>query len=1264
MANIIASGDWWRFEDDGTLYVYCTGDMPYDEWTPWLGYYADILSVVIQDGVTDIGDSAFADYENLASVTIGSGVIAIKEAAFNNCIALTSVTIPSSVVSVGDNAFTGCEALTAITIPDSVTNIGNLAFYGCTSLSSAIIPSSVTSIGGGVFQECTSLTSVTIPDPGSADYSWDDVFQDTELNITSLTISDGVSSIGDHAFAFAHLANNATVTIPNSVSSIGDGAFENSYGLTSVVFGNGVTSIGDSAFASCATLTAITIPDSVTSIGNSAFANCAALTSATIPGSVTSIGSNVFANCSSLTDIAMPNGVTSIGESAFEGCVALTSVTIASSVASIGWCAFQYCDNLTDVYYSGTETQWNAVEIDISNYALENATIHYTEPVLTSITITTPPTKTAYTVGELFDPSGMVVSAAYSDGNTAEVTGYDYKETPLTAADTSLVVGYSENGVYASATVAITVTEPEPEPVPAPNRIYVRVKKQNGAILLFGPSTIKQLDYTLSTSMDGRDVQADVFTAIVQDDPTNWMLRWRGVNMSCPVFLTIGTRTEKYYYKSITRIGKTDFELSAQSPLGRLTDDYPGNLYSAPGGLYPAAPLPDVIAAIIGGVVPDYSVNPLLESVKVYGWIPYQDRRTTLHQLALAYGFLIRRNDNHDLYFTVPDTSAYNIPDSAIFTGGSVAYRFGETYARADITAYDFRETDTESITLYDNAGGVPADNLLVRFESPVFSLHADDTLTVHKAGVNYAIVSGSGQLTGKPYAKIASVVSVDGDPDADPQHVLSVSDVPVITSLNAVAVGERLLSYYNAPAVVNADIIHTSQRPGDCVEFTDPFGDPQTGYITELSGSVSSLDRASAAVVCGYAPSWGSAFDTLDVLTGSGSWTVPASLDGTKIRVVLIGGGQGGASGQHGTDSRAVGSGRGLPGVGGNVLDVKFTAVAGQTYQYKAGTGGWGGSDTDDISTSRPDNMTVYITRTGDRWHLNPNCNGGTYTPTTLKKALEKHLTPCENCVKDSAAYYISNPGSNGTASTFGDYSSDDGHPTNTGFFDVLYGTMYAAPGADNGIDGGSATTGKESGDKTNPNYNDVQRFSVSDWISGTPGTGWVERDGDVYDYAYGGLGGGAAVGNDGEPGQNGRFSAYVEGGGGGKGADALAIFPADMSYGSGGSGGHGGGEGGKGGSATAESGYQAEPGADGVGGRGTGGQDGADGCILIYYKKPNELQYSFSVRDGELILTYYTDTPPRFSLDNNGKLVFSYDDGETPPTFEIRNGVLYKLE
>ena len=800
----------------------------------------------------------------------------------------------------------------------------------------------------------------------------------------------------------------------------------------------------------------------------------------------------------------------------------------------------------------------------------------------------------------------------------------------------------------------------------------ITVEKNIGDSLTFAPGALSELSYVLSTSFDGDFVQSDEISAVVRQTDPDWLSRWNGVTRNSPVWLSrAGTnpRLEKFYFKSIQRIAKFDFRLTAQSPLGRLTSDFPGDIYNG-------APLPRVLAAVIGDIVP-YSVNPLLESVRVYGWTPYQSRRETLHALALAFGFLIRRDENQNLYFTVPDTSPYTIPDNAIFTGGSVAYRVGETYRRADITACDYLLRDADEQTLFDNSGASPADNLIVKFNAPMFDLRASDDLTVHDSGVNYARVSGVGVLSGRPYTKITSVVSVEGDPDADPEHILSVTDAPLITSLNAVSVGERLLAYNNAPAVVSADIVRTSQRPGDYVSFTDPFGDPQTGYITALSGSITSLDRASASVVCGYVPTWGAAYDSVSVLTGSGQWETPAYLDGKTLRVVLIGGGTGGASGQHGTDKAAVGSGRGLPGPGGNVLDVKFTARAGTVYHYAAGSGGAGGVYSGDIASGRPDSMTVYVTRTGDRWHINPHCNGGTYTPTTLQQAVAKHLSPCENCVRDNVSYYVSNPGQPGSASTFGDYSSEDGRPANFGFYDSIDAVQYALPGPDNGVDGGLATTGTENGDKENPGYTDLQRFPVSvvsppwdsaqSWNSGAPGNGWHERtstpEGPLYEWAYGGLGGGAAVGNNGSDGGNARFTTGVYGGDGGNGADASAIFPNDTrAYGSGGSGGHGGGESSTGGSAHSD--YSPQRGADGSGGSGSNGQDGVNGCILLYFKKPNAYQYSFSVRDGRLVLTYYTAEPPPFAVNQNRHLTYTYSDSDTPPTLQVRNKHLYLSE
>ena len=102
------------------------------------------------------------------------------------------------------------------------------------------------------------------------------------------------------------------------------------------------------------------------------------IASVIIGDGVTSIGDEAFYRCTALTSIVIPDGVTSIGDRAFSGCVSLTSITIPDSVTEIGWDSFYKCNSLTDVYYSGSEEDWNGIEIDDwGNDALTNATIHY-----------------------------------------------------------------------------------------------------------------------------------------------------------------------------------------------------------------------------------------------------------------------------------------------------------------------------------------------------------------------------------------------------------------------------------------------------------------------------------------------------------------------------------------------------------------------------------------------------------------------------------------------------------------------------------------------------------------------------------------------------------------------------------------------------------------------------------------------------------------------------------------------------------------------
>jgi hypothetical protein len=150
---------------------------------------------------------------------------------------------------------------------------------------------------------------------------WPPVFGDFNYTVTSITIPDSVTSIGD--FAFAYCNNLTSITIPDSVTIIGQDAFHFCTSLTSVTIPDSVTSIGEYAFSRCSNLTSVTIGNSVTSIGTYAFNACYNLTSVTIPDSVTSIGSYAFIYCTSLTRITIPDSIESIGEGAFEGCTSL-----------------------------------------------------------------------------------------------------------------------------------------------------------------------------------------------------------------------------------------------------------------------------------------------------------------------------------------------------------------------------------------------------------------------------------------------------------------------------------------------------------------------------------------------------------------------------------------------------------------------------------------------------------------------------------------------------------------------------------------------------------------------------------------------------------------------------------------------------------------------------------------------------------------------------------------------------------------------------
>ena len=342
--DISANGDgsviakWTR--KDKTLTISGTGNMK--DWDYSIDAIGDwhytqymyvIENVVINDGITYIGEYAFAYSENLKTVKMSDTVTGMGTRAFEGCSRLENINISNRIRQILAGTFLKCSSLKNITIPEMVTSIMYDAFSECHSLESISIPASVVVINH-VFDGCSRLESI-----------------DVDMNNQNYTSENGILFSKDKTeiIRYPSAKKEDSYTIPNSVTTIRNGAFEGCNNLIEIGISDSITQIEDCAFENCSNLIKIQLPDSLTSIGNVAFRSCSSLETIQIPDNVTNIGSYVFEKCTNLETVNIPKGVQAIPTGMFEECIRLKSIIIPDNITNIDGWAFAECSSLESI---------------------------------------------------------------------------------------------------------------------------------------------------------------------------------------------------------------------------------------------------------------------------------------------------------------------------------------------------------------------------------------------------------------------------------------------------------------------------------------------------------------------------------------------------------------------------------------------------------------------------------------------------------------------------------------------------------------------------------------------------------------------------------------------------------------------------------------------------------------------------------------------------------------------------------------------------
>lgn len=672
-----------------------------------------------------------------------------------------------------------------------------------------------------------------------------------------------------------------------------------------------------------------------------------------------------------------------------------------------------------------------------------------------------------------------------------------------------------------------------------------------GNSIIYGDRTFTNFDVKEGRTTSERSPIGDVLTIdtlefdVVSEDTTLTDF----IRNTPLTFFHDGNQMGIFYVQKISRTSINTYHFACTSTVGLLDETYHD------GGIYTGETVREVCTDICSPLTCYVKSN--IANIKLYGWLPIATRRENLAQALFAVGATLKVDYNGAIRIEgLWDGQSSEITASEMYAGGSVEYATPVT--EVIVTEHAYSQSTTEVTELFN---GTTSAGDKITFDDPCYDLEATG-FEITESGANYAIVTaGSGVLNGKKYTHVTRQIITPTNTRSrslveQSDNTVKVENATLVSLVNANAVAERLAEYYSHNERINNKIAIKRETPGDVVQISHPYGGEVTGCVESADVTVSGKLAAQESVLVGYKPQdigEQEYYDTVEVLTKDGTWTVPDGV--TSVRIVLIGGGAGGDSGERGengesTDEATNTNGTPRPGKGGK--------------GGKGGTAGKGGKIyTIELKVTPNDQFNAKIGVKGV---------GGEYSSDTV------------------------NAGTAGTDTSFAGYTSQDGASSSEGFSEPTMGITYGVWGTD-GI------TGADGGDGGVPSTDEKVSGSpggdVLTYLGGKGGTGvrGTKRDGTVVGGSGGG-GGGAAYGINGSDGGNAIMNSgglrTIHGYTGGNGGTPDAII-APTIYGAGGHGGHGGGGGGGVGAVTLNATYSSESG--GAGGAGTSGTDGAPG-------------------------------------------------------------------